>query len=171
MDRFKYVNDTYGYLTGDSILKEVGNRIRSALREGDTVARLGSDEFGVILIDLARKEDISKVLAKIFARMEEPFRVNGEEIRLTISVGVSVFPEDGSEAEDLVKKAEIALAHAKEEFSNSYQFFREEMNTRIAEFVLMEKHLLRALERKEYKIFYQPYYELRDLSLYGMEAL
>ena len=171
MDRFKYVNDTYGYLTGDSVLKEVGNRIKSALREGDTVARLGSDEFGVILIDLARKEDISKVLAKIFARMEEPFRVNGEEIRLTISVGVSVFPEDGSEAEDLVKKAEIALAHAKEEFSNSYQFFREEMNTRMAEFVLMEKHLLKALERREYKIFYQPYYELKDLSLYGMEAL
>ncbi len=171
VDRFKYINDTYGYLVGDSVLKEVAHRIKSSVREGDTVARLGSDEFGVVLIDLARKEDISKVLSKIFSAMEEPFRVNGEEIRLTISVGVSVCPEDGFEAEDLVKKAEIALSHAKEEFSNSYQFFREEMNTRIAEFVLMEKHLIRALEKGEYKIYYQPYYELEDVTLYGMEAL
>ncbi len=171
VDRFKYVNDTYGYLAGDSILKEFANRIRASLREGDTVGRLGSDEFGIILMDLAKREDISKVLSKIFSSVEKPFKVNGEEIRLTISVGISVYPDDGLEAEELVKKAEIALSHAKEDFANSYQFFREEMNTRIAEFVLMEKHLVRALRNREYRIHYQPYYELETLNLYGMEAL
>ena len=171
VDRFKFINDTYGYQSGDAVLRDLAQRIRDSVREGDTVARLGSDEFGIILLDVARKEDIPKVVSKIFSSLGDPFRANGDEIRLTVSVGIAVYPDDGSDPEDLTKKAEIALTHSKEIHSNSYQFFREEMNARIAEFVLMEKHLVRALERKEYVLFYQPYYYLRDRRLFGMEAL
>ncbi len=171
LDRFKYINDTFGYQAGDSLLKGTAERLRKALREGDTVARIGSDEFGIILYDLAKKEDIVKVINKIFTKMEMPFKVEGQEIKLTVSLGVSVFPDDGDEAEDLVKKAEIALAHSKEISANSYQFFREEMNARIAEFLLMERHLAKALNRKEFLILYQPWFRLSDMKLFGVEAL
>ncbi|WP_457600379.1 bifunctional diguanylate cyclase/phosphodiesterase [Hydrogenivirga sp.] len=171
IDRFKYVNDTYGYPVGDTVLKEVSERIKRALREGDTVARLGSDEFGAVLIDLAHKEDIPKVINKIFANMEEPIVVDGKEVILTLSVGVSIFPDDGSDAEDLVKKAEMALAHAKEDRRNSYQFFKEDMNVHITELVLLERHLFKALDRDEFVIHYQPYFDLRSMRPEGMEAL
>ncbi len=171
IDRFKYINDTLGYQVGDSLLRTVAHRLRRALREGDTVARIGSDEFGLILYDLARKEDIVRVIEKIFSEMEEPFSVNGQDIKVTVSLGVSVFPDDGEEAEDLVKKAEVALAHSKESFTNSYQFFREEMNTRIAEFLLMERHLIRALEREEFVLLFQPWFRLSDRKVFSVEAL
>ena len=171
IDRFKYVNDTCGYPAGDSVLKEIAGRIKSAVREGDTVARLGSDEFGVILIDLAHKEDIPKAINKIFNAMEEPISVDNKEVVLTLSVGISVFPDDGADAEDLVKKAEMALAHAKENPSNSYQFFKEDMNVHITEVVLLERHLFKALDRGEFVIYYQPYFELKSMKPVGMEAL
>ncbi|RLJ69965.1 PAS domain S-box-containing protein/diguanylate cyclase (GGDEF)-like protein [Hydrogenivirga caldilitoris] len=171
VDRFKYVNDTYGYLVGDGVLKEIARRMRSSLREGDTVARLGSDEFGVILTDLARKEDIPRVMEKLFSAMEEPIVVDGKEVIVTLSVGISIFPDDGSDAEDLVKKAEMALAHAKEDIRNSYQFFKEDMNVHITEFVLLERHLFRALDRGEFVIHYQPYYDLKGMIPSGVEAL
>ncbi len=171
IDRFKYINDTFGYQVGDSLLKSMAERIRRALRDGDTVARIGSDEFGIILYDLARKEDIVRVINKIFSEIEDPFRVNGQEIKLTVSLGVSVFPDDGDEAEDLVKKAEVALAHSKEGFANSYQFFREEMNTRITEFLLMERHLVKALENEEFILYFQPWFRISDMEVFGMEAL
>ncbi len=171
IDRFKYINDTYGYQVGDAVLREVAERIKGVLRPGDTVARFGSDEFGIALVDLARKEDIPKVISRIIKAMEEPYRVNGEEITLTVSIGVALFPEDGSEVEELIKKAEVALIHAKENYRNSYQFFTEEMNTRIAEFVLFERHLAKALEKKEYVIHYQPVYDLNTLKIHSAEAL
>ena len=171
VDRFKLINDTYGYQVGDSILRDLGNRIKNSVREGDTVARLGSDEFGVILLEVAMKEDIPKVVGKIFSALEKPFKAGEDELRLTLSVGIAVFPDDGSDPEDLTKKAEIALTHSKEIHSNSYQFFKEEMNARVAEFILMEKHLLRALEKNEYMLFYQPYFNLKDMRFFGMEAL
>jgi diguanylate cyclase (GGDEF)-like protein/PAS domain S-box-containing protein len=171
IDRFKYINDTFGYQVGDALLKEMARRLKKALREGDTVARLGSDEFGMILYDLARKEDIVKVLNKIFSNIDTPFRVNGQEMKVTVSVGVSVFPDDGEEAEDLVKKAEVALAHSKETYANSYQFFKEDMNTRITEFLLMERHLAKALKKKEFVIYLQPWFRLSDMKISGMEAL
>ena len=171
VDRFKYVNDTYGYPVGDEVLKVIAQRIKAAVREGDTIARLGSDEFGVVLVDIAHKEDIPKVMDKIFSNMEKPIEVEGKEVVLTLSVGIAVFPEDGTEAEDLVKKAEMALAHAKEDVRNSYQFFREDMNTHITELVLMERHLFRALEREEFVVHYQPYFDLKSMKVVGFEAL
>ena len=171
IDRFKYINDTYGYQVGDAVLKNLAERLKRALRDGDTVARIGSDEFGIILYDLARKEDIIMVINKIFSKIEPPLEVNDQEVKLTVSLGISVFPDDGDEAEDLVKKAEVALAHAKESYSNSYQFFRAEMNARIAEFLLMERHLAKALERKEFLLYLQPWFSLKDMKVFGMEAL
>ena len=171
VDRFKFVNDTYGYQVGDRILREIARRVRKALRAGDTAARLGSDEFGLILTDMSKKEDIPNVLSKVLRVFEQPFMVDGEELKLNVRIGVAVFPEDGADPEELVRKAEMALSHAKEMPSGSYQFFTEEMNARIAEFMLMEKHLSRALERGEYVLYYQPCYELKDMKLHAFEAL
>lgn len=171
VNRFKYINDTYGYHVGDNILKEIGRRIRESLRPGDVVARMGSDEFGITLIDLARKEDIPRVISKVLSSMEEPFSINGEELRITVSIGVAVFPDDGEDPEELVRKAELALAHAKERFTSSYQFFTEEMNTRITEFMLLEKHLAGALEKGEYVLYYQPCYNLESMEVHAAEAL
>ncbi len=171
VDRFKFINETYGYPVGDQVLKEVADRIKSAVREGDTVARLGSDEFGAVLIDLAHKEDIPKVMNKLFKKMEEPIRVNGHEILLTLSVGIAVFPEDGSDAEELIQKAEMALAHAKEDRRNNYQFFREEMNRQITEAVFLESLLFKAIDKGEFFLQYQPYFDLKSMTIAGMEAL
>ncbi len=171
IDRFKMVNDTYGYSAGDQLLREIAERIRGAIREGDTIGRIGSDEFGVILFDLAKKEDVSKVVNKIFAAMEEPFLVEGDEMRLSISVGVSIFPQDSDDAEGLITKAEIALSHSKGVTGNTCRFFEEEMNTRMTEFVLLEKHLTKALDKGELDLFLQPYFELSSGKVAGMEGL
>ena len=171
VDRFKYVNETYGYQVGDRILREMARRIRRALRPGDTAARLGSDEFGLILTDMSRKEDIPNVLSKVLKVFDKPFKADGEELRLNVRIGVAVFPDDGSDPEELVRKAEMALSHAKEMPSGGYQFFTEEMNARIAEFMLMEKHLSKALERGEYVLHFQPVYDLRTSKIESLEAL
>lgn len=112
-----------------------------------------------------------KVLSRVMEAFGRPFRVNGDEVKLSVSVGVSIFPGDGEEPEDLLRKAEMALFHAKESSANTYQFYREEMNTRIVEFVLMERHLARALEKGEYVLHYQPVYRLEDTGLHSFEAL
>ena len=171
VDRFKYVNETYGYQVGDRILREIARRVKNSLRPGDTAARLGSDEFGLILTDMSRKEDIPNVLSKVLKAFEEPFRADGEELRLNVRIGVSVFPDDGSDPEELVRKAEMTLSHAKEMPSGGYQFFTEEMNTRIAEFMLMEKHLSKALEKGEYVLHFQPVYDLKTSKIESLEAL
>lgn len=171
VDRFKMINDTYGFTEGDNLLREIGRRIKNSIGEGDTIARLGSDEFGLILMDITKKEDIPRTINRIFSAMEEPFRIGGEPVRLTLSVGIAVFPDDGTSPEDLTQKAEIALSHSRDVHSNTYQFFHEEMNQKMTEVLQMEKELLDALDKKEYLLLFQPYYNLRNQRIYGIEAL
>ncbi len=109
IDRFKSINDTYGLETGDAVLKTVAKRLTGFVREGDTVARIGGDGFGVLLIDIAQSEDIILVVEKIMKNMSYPIQFEGKEIVLTISIGISVYPEDGKDASTLIKNAEMPL--------------------------------------------------------------
>lgn len=168
IDRFKFINDTRGPAFGDTVLKTVAERLAESIRKGDIVARLGSDEFGLILVDIKRSEDIVYVFDKIMNKVFMPVE---EDLRLTISGGVAIYPNDGESVEDLLMSADIALLKAKKEGGNNIQFVAPEMTVRLSEFATMEKRLVKALREKEFVIYYQPYWNINSKVVTGMEAL
>src|SRR4030042_339134 len=169
--RFKSINDTYGSEFGDRVLKEVAERLSNYIREGDTVARLGNDEFGIALIDIACSDDIIQVLEKIMRSVSQPMRVSGEEITLTFNFGISMYPHDGKNADELSKSSGLALTLAKKEEGETYQFYTEDMNIKASEFIAMEKKLLKAITNEEFILHYQPYWDINTKKIVGMEAL
>ena len=171
IDRFKSINDTFGLDTGDNVLKEVAEILSTSVRKGDTVARLGGDDFGVLLIDIAHSEDIILVIEKIMKNASQTITFNGKEIVLSLSIGISVYPADGKDAYELIKNADLALSKAKQQGRKNYQFYTEDMDLKASEFVLMEKNLLPALKNKEFMLNYQPYWEINTKRIIGMEAL
>ncbi|MBF0179122.1 MAG: EAL domain-containing protein [Magnetococcales bacterium] len=172
LDRFKSINDTLGHRSGDELLKETANRLRACVRGGDTVARIGGDEFLVLLMDVARAEDIIHVAKKISHAIAMPLTLsNGQEVFVTASIGISVSPENGSTPDELLKNANIATSHAKVQGKNQFRFFSAEMNRKGAERLAMEADLRRAVERGELEAHYQPRWDLRRDCLAGAEAL
>ncbi|MEW6088063.1 MAG: EAL domain-containing protein [bacterium] len=171
IDRFKFINDSFGVETGNMVLKEVGKILSGSLYERDTVARLGNDEFGVLLIDIISSEDIILLIEKIMKNFETPLKINNEEIALTISIGISICPDDGKDVNELMKKADLALLKAKEQGRKNYQFYTPEIDTKALEFTLLEKHLLNALKNNEFVLYYQPYFDIITKKIAGMEAL
>ena len=171
IDRFKFINDTFGLDVGDNVLKEVAGRLSGSVREGDTVARLESDEFGIVLIDVAESEDIIPLVEKIMDNVSQPMKLDSEEIVLTLSIGVSIYPNDGKDAHELMKNADLAFSKAKQQGRKNYQFFTSDMNVKASEFILMEKHLFKALKNEEFVLYYQPYFEINTKTVLGMEAL
>ena len=171
IDRFKSINDTYGLNTGDAVLKEIAERFAVSVRDGDTVSRLGNDDFGFLLIDIAQSDDVILVAEKIMRNAAQPILHHGNEIVLTLSAGISVYPTDGKDASALIKNANLAFAKAKQQGRKNYQFYTEDMDVKASEFVLMEKNLFRAMENDEFILFYQPYCEINTKTLTGMEAL
>jgi diguanylate cyclase (GGDEF)-like protein/PAS domain S-box-containing protein len=171
LDNFKLHNDSFGHVGGDILLKEVGARVAGVLREGDTLARLGGDEFAALLADLARVEDLAAVVAKIRAAFAEPFSIDGREVFLTASVGISAFPADGEELGTLLRHADAAMYKAKESGRDGVQYFTPELNRRAAERLTMEADLRRALARGEFRLFYQPQVDLYTRRIVGAEAL
>jgi diguanylate cyclase (GGDEF)-like protein/PAS domain S-box-containing protein len=171
IDRFKSINDTYGIATGDTVLKEVSERLLSSVREGDTVARLGNDDFGIVLIDIAESADIVLVIEKIIKNASQPIYLNGVDIILTLSAGISVFPDDGTDTSSLMKKADLAFEKAKKQGRKSYQFYTEDLDVKASEFVQMEKNLFNAIQNEEFLLHYQPYWNINTKKIVGMEAL
>jgi diguanylate cyclase (GGDEF)-like protein/PAS domain S-box-containing protein len=171
LDRFKLINDTLGHHIGDRLIAEVGRRIRQSVRGGDTVGRVSGDEFGVVLTDLAQADDAAIVAQKILDALARPFDLGGNETYVTASIGISVFPGDGDEAETLLKNADMAMYRAKELTRNAYCFFTAEMNQRSVAKLQLNTQLRHAVERGEFVLYYQPKVGLRDGSLHGVEAL
>ncbi len=171
IDRFKSINDTYGSEIGDRVLKEIAGRLSTSVRKGDTIARLSNDEFGIALLDVAHADDIVMVLEKIIKDISYPLKVDRDELVLTFSTGVSLYPNDGKSASELLKAAGLALGTAKKERMKPYQFFTEDLNIKASELILMEKGLHKAITKKEFILHYQPYWDINTKKMVGMEAL
>ncbi|MDF1831014.1 MAG: EAL domain-containing protein [Porticoccaceae bacterium] len=171
LDRFKIINDTLGHDAGDELLKEVARRLTEALRETDTVARLGGDEFVVLLPEMNDEKQLSAVAKKILSTVGRPFHLAGQDLRVTVSIGISVFPTDGEDEQTLVKNADIAMYHAKEGGKNNFCFYSDELSADSLERLALESSLRVALDRNEFVLHYQEKHDLRSGEITGAEAL
>jgi diguanylate cyclase (GGDEF)-like protein/PAS domain S-box-containing protein len=170
-DRFKNINDSLGHSVGDSVLQTVAERLRTCVREGDTVARLGGDEFIILLPDLREAACVAQVAAKILRLGSEAYTVADYQLRLTISIGISIYPDDGADIETLLKNADAAMYHAKEAGRDNYHFYTPAMNARSLDILHMESSLQCALENGEFSLCYQPQVDLASGLIVGAEAL
>ena len=171
LDRFKHINETLGYDAGDYFLKVVARRLGKCVRDGDTVARLGDDEFAIILEDLKHENDIPFIVKKIFEAMEQPLKFNGHELFITLSIGVSMYPNDGDDASTLIQCADISIHRAKEGGTRNYQFYSNDLSYKTVDSLIMESDLRRAVEREEFVLHYQPQISLDSDAILGVEAL
>jgi diguanylate cyclase (GGDEF)-like protein/PAS domain S-box-containing protein len=171
IDRFKHVNDSLGHDAGDRLLQLVSHRLQQCVRSSDTVSRQGGDEFVVLLPELVASQDAAIFADKIVLALGAPYNLGEDELRLTVSAGISIYPDDGHDAETLLKNADFAMYHAKEHGRNNYQFFRAEQNDRAIEHRAVDSGLRRALERQEFVLHYQPTIHLATRDISGVEAL
>ena len=171
MDRFKQINDTLGHDMGDRLLIEVARRLKATVRESDIVARIGGDEFVVVLTALHDPIMAAGVAAKIVEALGRPYRFGKHELHSSPSVGVSLFPEDAHEAEGLLKCADTAMYHAKERGRNNYQFYTLEMNAAAQERFALERDLDTAMAKEQFQLYYQPQVEAKSGRVVGVEAL
>ncbi|OGT20994.1 MAG: hypothetical protein A2V90_08635 [Gammaproteobacteria bacterium RBG_16_57_12] len=171
LDRFKTINDSLGHPVGDLLLKLVADRIRKTMREEDTVARLGGDEFIMLLEDVRDTQDIALLAQKLIQEFNTPFIVHERELHLGISMGISLFPRDGTDSATLIKNADAAMYRAKEEGRNDYQFYTTSLTTAVFERLTLESALRSALQNREFVLYYQPQYTLANRQMVGAEAL
>jgi diguanylate cyclase (GGDEF)-like protein/PAS domain S-box-containing protein len=171
LDRFKHINDSLGHVVGDQLLQAVALRLERCVRESDTVGRQGGDEFVVVLSELEAAENAGISAAKLLAALTLPYHIGPHDISVPVSIGVSIYPDDGDNAETLISNADTAMYHAKENGRNNYQFFKQEMNIRASERQFIEGGLRGALERKEFSLHYQPKIDLGTGAVTGVEAL
>jgi len=171
LDRFKAINDSLGHTVGDAVLKEVASRLVKQLRVGDTVCRIGGDEFVVVLPESKRSTDAANVAAKILETLSQPVQVADRELAVTPSIGIAVFPEDGRDAAMLIRNADAAMYHAKESGRANYQFFTEQMNQAASRRLALEADLRGAAQKGELVLHYQPIVSLKDGAVVAQEAL
>ena len=171
LDRFKQINDTLGHEAGDQLLMEVAARLQGCVRDSDTVARLGGDEFVVLLPEIDEGKQAVIVAQKILAVIGKAFTLIGHEFRVTASIGISLYPRDGEDEQTLTKNADIAMYQAKAEGKNNFQFYSEKLNANSLERLTLESSLRHALERNEFRLYYQAKRDIRSGRIAGMEAL
>lgn len=171
LDRFKHINDTLGHAVGDGLLKLVAQRIAYGLRACDTVSRQGGDEFVVLLTALETPENAHTVAKKLLDTLSRPFSVDGHELTVSGSIGIAMFPDDGQDADTLLKHADLAMYHAKRSGRNNVQFYAEDMHLGATEFLRLEHGLRRALANAELMLHFQPQRRASDLALVGVEVL
>ncbi|MDB5904462.1 MAG: hypothetical protein JWM26_3340 [Betaproteobacteria bacterium] len=171
LDGFKLINDTVGHDAGDVLLADLANRLRVCMREGDTLGRMGGDEFVVLIEGYDEDTQLLEVARKVLETVAEPFLLRDGEHHVTASIGIAAYPQDGEDAPDLLKNADIAMYRAKEQGKDNYQFHSAEMNTHLVERVSLENALRRALERDELALFYQPIVSVHDKRVLAVEGL
>ena len=182
LDQFKLINDTLGHHVGDLLLKKVAARLKANIRSTDTasllggspdalIARLGGDEFTILLADISKPDVAAKVAARLIHEIADTYQIEGHDVSMTTSIGISVFPEDGTEPGVLLKNADSAMYHAKDSGRNSYQFYTKSLNRAVFERFSIERDLKKAMENDELVLFYQPQVELVSRRIVGAEAL
>jgi len=171
LDRFKTINDSLGHQLGDRLLQSVASRILVCVREGDTVSRVGGDEFVIVVPGIASSADASSVAGKILEVLMSSFHLHGNDLHVAASIGISLYPADGDDAETLMRNADTAMYHAKDMGRGNYQFFTQHMNVAAQHRLALDNSLRRALEHGEFELQYQPLFDLRDRSVTGFEAL
>jgi len=171
LDRFKPINDSLGHAVGDRLLRELSQRLVGQLRIGDTICRIGGDEFVVVLPEVKRSSDVAQVAQKVIESLSLPTVIDERELAVTCSIGIAVFPDDGRDAETLIRNADAAMYHAKELGRANYQFFTEQMNLAASRRLALESDLRRALGRDELRLYYQRIVEAGSGRTTGHEAL
>ncbi len=171
VDGFKHINDSLGHAIGDKLLQSISKRLEKCIRGGDTVSRQGGDEFVALLSEVERAEDTVPVASRMLQALGEVHSIDGHDLHVTASIGISIFPDDGPDAETLIKNADTAMYQAKENGHQSYRFFMPAMNIRAVERQSIEESLRRALERQELLLHYQPKIDLKTGKITGAEAL
>jgi diguanylate cyclase (GGDEF)-like protein/PAS domain S-box-containing protein len=171
IDNFKIINDTYGHSIGDNIINLVANRLSRNIRKNDTISRIGGDEFIIVIEDILEIKDIESIAKKILNDFEEPIKMEEYLFEVTISIGISVFPNNGLDVEDLIKHADTAMYSAKNGGKNQFQFYRNEMTSEIFEKIIMKQELNDAIKNNEFEVYYQPQIDLKTNKIIGAEAL
>ena len=171
LDRFKIINDSLGHAVGDQLLRVIARRLNNCVRDEDTVARLGGDEFMVLLPRISGSADAGRIARKIIDSLVDPIPCNGHELHITTSIGISIFPYDGNDAETLIKHADISMYRAKELGRNKAVYYTAEMNAGSRKQLAMETNLRKAVERNQLRLFYQPKIDITHNAIVGFEAL
>ncbi|HEX5966358.1 MAG TPA: EAL domain-containing protein, partial [Pyrinomonadaceae bacterium] len=171
LDRFKTINDSLGYTAGDRLLQSVAQRLTSCVRESDTVARFGGDEFAILLTHVPRAQDAANAARAVKEALEQAYLFDDQEVFVDTSIGIAVYPHDGRDTASLLKNAGAALDRAKEQGGSNYQFYTAGGTTRALKQLVLESNLRGALERNEFVVQYQPQVDTRTFQLVGMEAL
>jgi diguanylate cyclase (GGDEF)-like protein len=171
LDRFKYINDSLGHHIGDELLKNMAERFKNCVRECDTVARLGGDEFVLLINEQAGGDDVTAIMERILAEVAQPWVIKQGEFHVTCSIGVALYPDDGNDAQTLLKHADSAMYRAKDSGRNNVQFFTNDLNVLMTANLEMESKLRRALERDQFLLHYQPRVDLTTGRIVGAEAL
>ena len=171
VDRFKEINDVYGHNVGDLLLIEIANRLSATVRESDVVARLGGDEFVILQSDLVNKNDCESVLRRCIELVSQPYYIDAHELHVTASAGISLYPDDGSEEEDLLKCADLAMYSAKSGGKNNYQFYVSSMSSSVNKRAIIEERLRKSITNDELFLLYQPILDIHSGKIIGVEAL
>jgi len=171
LDRFKVVNDTLGHIIGDQLLQAVSNRLKKCLREGDTLARIGGDEFTLLLPEIHSRSDSEQIANKIIEALKSPFHIDKHELFVSTSIGIAHYPDDGATMETLIKHADIAMYHVKDNGKDNYQFYADNMHEIYSRHLSLENDMRRALQNKEFKLYYQPQINIETNDIFAMEAL
>lgn len=171
LDRFKVINDTLGHIVGDHLLQAVAMRLRHCLREGDTLARIGGDEFTLLLPEVQNRQDSELIARKIIKSLKEPFKIDNHELFISTSIGISHYPEDGENMESLIKHADIAMYSVKGKGKNGFEFYDDCMIDAYSKHLSLENDLRRALENNQFQLYYQPQINIETNEVFAMEAL
>ena len=171
LDHFKNINDTFGHTVGDQLLLQLSKRLSNSVRDGDTIGRFGGSEFAILMDDIDSDKHMSSLAKKLTDTLALPFKIKKQELFITASIGVSIYPNDGEDPDTLLRNADIAMYRAKELGKNNYQFYSDNLSAQIFERLALENHLRRAVDQNEFILYYQPQLDARNHRITGVEAL